>query len=168
VRQLVVRSLGHEAPTILITNDRTATAKALIERYARRMTIEQRLAEAIRSFRADAFASAVPLNVDLDVVLSVLGGAGCASLRRRLPGYDTATPGHPAAPVPLHRRTILNPATRSSSSWPVRTYSPCFAPPPPPRWSSPGGRANASASSSIETGVEFAARESALRPCADR
>ncbi len=37
-------------------------------------------------------ASAVPLNVDLDVALSVLASAVCAALRRRLPGYHTATP----------------------------------------------------------------------------
>ncbi len=92
VRQLVVRGLGREAPTVLITNDRTTSARSLIERYARRMTIEQRLAESIRSFHVDALSSAVPLNVDLDVVLSVLAGAVCASLRRRLSGYETATP----------------------------------------------------------------------------
>jgi hypothetical protein len=124
VRQLVVRGLGHEAPTILITNDRTATAKALIERYARRMTIEQRLAEAIRSFHVDALASAVPLNVDLDVVLSVLAGAVCASLRRRLAGYETATPDT------LQRRflstggTILNRGDEIVVQLARRTYSP--------------------------------------------
>ena len=69
-----------------------STAKALIERYAKRMDIEQRLAEAIRSFGLDALASAVPLNVDLDVVLCVLAHTICAVLRRRLPGYATATP----------------------------------------------------------------------------
>ncbi len=93
IRQLVVRGLGHDAPTVIITNDFASSAKQLIERYARRMTIEQRLAEAIRSFHLDALASAVPLNVDLDVVLSVLAGAVCASLRRRLgAGYAAATP----------------------------------------------------------------------------
>jgi hypothetical protein len=93
VRQLIVRGLGHDTATVIITNDRRTSAKQLIERYARRMTIEQRLAEAIRSFHLDALASAVPLNVDLDVVLSVLAGAVCASLRRRLgTGYTTATP----------------------------------------------------------------------------
>ena len=92
IRQLVVRGLGHEAPTVIITNDRGATPKQLIERYAQRMTIEQRLAEAIRSFHLDALSSAVPLNVDLDVVLSVLAGAACAALRRRLTGYAGATP----------------------------------------------------------------------------
>ncbi|MCA1674574.1 MAG: hypothetical protein LC799_21090, partial [Actinobacteria bacterium] len=84
VRQLVVRGLGRDTATVIITNDWRSTPKQIIERYARRMTIEQRLAEAIRSFHLDALASAVPLNVDLDVVLSVLAGAVCASLRRRL------------------------------------------------------------------------------------
>jgi hypothetical protein len=77
---------------VLITNHSTATPKFLIERYARRMTIEQRLAEAIRSFHLDSLSSSVPLNVDLDVVLSVLASAICAALRQRLPGYHTATP----------------------------------------------------------------------------
>jgi len=92
IRQLVVRGLGRESPTVLITNHTTATPKFLIERYARRMTIEQRLAEAIRAFHLDSLASSVPLNVDLDVVLSVLASTICAALRRRLPGYHTATP----------------------------------------------------------------------------
>jgi hypothetical protein len=68
VRQLVVTGLGREAPTVIITNDRAASAKQLIERYARRMNIEQRLAEPIRSFHLDALAGAVPLNVDLDAI----------------------------------------------------------------------------------------------------
>ena len=92
LRQLVVIGLGREAATVIITNDRVATAKQLIERYARRMNIEQRLAESIRSFHLDALAGSVPLNVDLDVALSVLAGAVCASLRRRLTGYHHATP----------------------------------------------------------------------------
>ena len=92
IRQLVVRGLGRESPTVLITNHNTATPKYLIERYARRMTIEQRLAEAIRSFHLDSLSSAVPLNVDLDVALSVLASAICSALRQRLPGYHTATP----------------------------------------------------------------------------
>jgi len=92
VRQLIVCGLGRDAPTVIITNDHDTATKHLIQRYARRMTIQQRLAEAIRSFHLDALSSAVNLNVDLDVVLSVLAHALCAALRRRLPGYQTATP----------------------------------------------------------------------------
>ena len=92
LRQLAVAGLGHDEPTILITNDLTTPTRKVIESYARRMNIEQRLADAIRSFGLDALAGAVPLNVDLDVVLSVLAHTICAALRRRLPGYNTATP----------------------------------------------------------------------------
>jgi hypothetical protein len=63
---------GHHAPTVIISNDHHSTTKAIIQRYARRMTIEQRLAEIIRAFCADALSSTVNLNVDLDVMLAVL------------------------------------------------------------------------------------------------
>jgi hypothetical protein len=93
VRQLIVTGLGRDAPTVIITNDNEITTRALIERYARRMTIEQRLAEIIQAFCADALSSAVNLNVDLDVVLCVLAQALTAAFRLRLPGnYAHATP----------------------------------------------------------------------------
>ena len=93
VRQLTVTGLGHDQPTVIITNDHDMTTRNLIGQYARRMTIEQRLAEIIRAFCADALSSAVNLNVDLDVMLAVLAQALLAALRARLPGYHAATPG---------------------------------------------------------------------------
>jgi hypothetical protein len=96
VRQLIVTGLGRDAPTVIITNDTGITAKALIEHYARRMTIEQRLAEIIQAFCADALSSAVNLKVDLDVVLCVLAQALTAAFRLRLPGnYAHAAPDTP-------------------------------------------------------------------------
>ncbi len=125
VRQLVVRGLGRDAPTVIITNDQPATTKQIIERYARRMTIEQRLAAAIRSFHLDALASAVPLNVDLDVVLSVLASAVCASLRRRLgAGYAAATPDTRQRRFPHTGGTILNHGDTITVRLDRRTYSP--------------------------------------------
>jgi hypothetical protein len=92
VRQLVVTGLGREAPTVIITNHEDLKTKAIIKHYARRMSIEQRLAEIIRAFHTDALSSTVNLNADLDVMLAVLGQALLAALRNRLPGYPTATP----------------------------------------------------------------------------
>jgi hypothetical protein len=92
LRQLIVTGLGHDAPTVIITNHHDLTTKAIIGRYARRMTIEQRLAEIIRAFCTDALSSTVNLNVDLDVMLAVLAQALLAALRERLPGYHAATP----------------------------------------------------------------------------
>jgi hypothetical protein len=92
LRQLIITGLGRDAPTVIITNDTDTSTKQLIERYARRMTIEQRLAEIIRAFHADALSSAVNLNVDLDIMLCVLAQALLAALRARLPGYAGVTP----------------------------------------------------------------------------
>jgi transposase len=92
VRQLVVTGLGRDQPTVIITNDDQVKTRALVQQYARRMTIEQRLAEIIRAFCADALSSTVNLNVDLDVMLAVLAQALTAALRARLPGYAAVTP----------------------------------------------------------------------------
>jgi transposase len=92
VRQLILTGLGRTAPTVIITNDTDLPTKALIEHYARRMTIEQRLAEIIQAFHADALSSTVNLNVDLDIMLCVLAQTLIAALRARLPGYATVTP----------------------------------------------------------------------------
>jgi transposase len=92
VRQLIITGLGRDTPTIIITNDHDLPTKALIAHYARRMTIEQRLAEIIQAFHADALSSTVNLNVDLDIMLCVLAQTLTAALRARLPGYATATP----------------------------------------------------------------------------
>jgi hypothetical protein len=92
VRQLIVTGLGRDQPTVIITNDDQITTRALVGQYARRMTIEQRLAEIIRAFCTDALSSTVNLNVDLDVMLAVLAQALTAALRGRLPGYAAATP----------------------------------------------------------------------------
>jgi transposase len=92
LRQLAVRGLGHDQPTLILTNNHTAKPAKLVDRYAKRMTIEQHLAEQIRSFHLDALSSAVALNVDLDTTLTVWAQAAYDALRRRLPGYTTATP----------------------------------------------------------------------------
>ena len=109
VRQLVVTGLGRDAPTVIITNDHHLPVKALITHYARRMTIEQRLAEIIQAFHADALSSTVNLNVDLDIMLCVLAQALIAALRNRLPGYANVTPDV------LQRRFLETPGTITTS-----------------------------------------------------
>jgi transposase len=92
LRQVAVRGLGHDHPTLVLTNDHASKPARIVDRYAHRMTIEQRLEEQIRSFHLDALSSAVALNVDLDTTLTVIAQLAYDGLRRRLPGYETATP----------------------------------------------------------------------------
>ena len=47
VRQVTVTDLGHEEPTILLTNQLTRTASKLVGRYAQRMIIENSIADGI-------------------------------------------------------------------------------------------------------------------------
>jgi hypothetical protein len=92
VRQLAVRNIGREQPTLLITNDLQATTKQLFARYAERMSIENELDAYIGGFHLDALSSGLPLNVDLDTTLTVIAGNLYRLLARRLPRYENATP----------------------------------------------------------------------------
>jgi len=87
-----VRGLGHEHPTLILTNNHDQKPAQLIDRYAARMIIEQRLAEQIRTFHLDSLSSAVALNVDLDCTLTIWAAAAYDHLRQQLTGYHTATP----------------------------------------------------------------------------
>ena len=92
VRQLGVRNIGREQPTLLITNDLTTTTKKLFARYAERMTIENELDAYIGGFHLNALSSGLPLNVDLDTTLTVIAGNLYRLLARKLPRYENATP----------------------------------------------------------------------------
>ena len=89
-RQFFITDLGHDEPTILLTNDARATAKSLITRYARRMLIENALADAVRFFHIDALSSSVGFKVDFDMALLVLASGLYRLMARRMRGYDDA------------------------------------------------------------------------------
>jgi len=124
VRQFIVTGLGRDAPTVIITNDHTTRTRELIARYARRMTIEQRLADIIKAFHADALTGAVNLNIDLDITLIVLAQALTAAIAKRLPGYTNTTPDT------LQRRFLDTPGTITTTNDTItvrlerRAYSP--------------------------------------------
>jgi hypothetical protein len=89
-RQFFITDLGHDEPTILLTNDARATAKSLITRYAKRMLIENSLADAVRFFHIDALSSSVGFKVDFDMALLVLASGLYRLMARRMRGYDDA------------------------------------------------------------------------------
>jgi len=90
VRQLFITDLGHEEPTILLTNDLEGVASQRITRYAQRMLIENHLADAVDFFHLDALSSAVALKVDFDVVLTEIATGLYRLMARQLSGYETA------------------------------------------------------------------------------
>ena len=61
MRQLIVTGLGHESPTFFLTNDRPErqTARDVIQTYASRNHVENRLGEQITFFHLDCLCSDV-------------------------------------------------------------------------------------------------------------
>jgi hypothetical protein len=90
LRQLFIKDLGHDEPTILLTNKHATSLKKIITRYAQRMLIENALSDAVRFFHMDALSSAVGLKVDFDMALLVLASGLYRLLGRRMRGYADA------------------------------------------------------------------------------
>jgi hypothetical protein len=92
IRQLSILDLGHEDPTLLLTNDMQATPATLITRYAQRMLIENGIAEAIHFFHIDSLSSMVGLKVDFDLQLTLAASSLYRLFARHLPeNYHHAT-----------------------------------------------------------------------------
>ena len=93
IRQIAIRDLGHDKPTLLLTNQLDAPPRELIDRYARRMLIENTIADAVNFFHMDALSAAVPLRIDLDVQLTLMASALYRLLANRLGDrFRTAEP----------------------------------------------------------------------------
>jgi hypothetical protein len=75
LRQVIATDLGHEEPTILLTNQLTKPAPKLVERYAKRMIIENSIADGIDFFHMDALSSAVAMKVNCDLQLTLMASS---------------------------------------------------------------------------------------------
>ncbi|HVH71025.1 MAG TPA: hypothetical protein VNB49_07960 [Candidatus Dormibacteraeota bacterium] len=75
LRQVTVMDLGHEEPTLILTNNNQIRCPALVTRYAQRMLIENGIAEAVQFFHLDALSSMVGLKVDFDLQLTLMASS---------------------------------------------------------------------------------------------
>jgi hypothetical protein len=75
LRQITVTDLGHEDPTILLTNHERLGCPTLVTRYAQRMLIENGIAEAIGFFHIDALSSMIGLKVDFDLQVTLMASS---------------------------------------------------------------------------------------------
>jgi len=90
IRQLFITGLGHEQPTILLTNDLRSSPTKRITRYAQRMLIENGLADSVDFFHLDALSSAIRIKVDFDVCLTEVATGLYRMIARLLPGFEAA------------------------------------------------------------------------------
>ncbi|HSB82312.1 MAG TPA: transposase, partial [Candidatus Methylomirabilis sp.] len=95
LRQLTIAELGHEDPTLLLTNQLTRSASHLIGRYAQRMLIENNIEDGVDSFHMDALSSAVALKVNCDLQLTLMASSLYRLLACRIGnGYESAKSRH--------------------------------------------------------------------------
>ena len=95
IRQLTVKDLGHEEPTLLLTNQLTSSPSKLIGRYAQRMVIENGIQDGVDFFHMDALSSAVAMKVNCDVQLTLMGSSFYRLLGTKVKtGYENAKSAH--------------------------------------------------------------------------
>lgn len=93
IRQIFVKDLGHDLPTVLLTNDKKTSCSDLISRYALRMLIENSIAGAVDFFHNKALSSSVAMRIDFDVLLTLVGQATYHVLAKKLRGYEQSEAG---------------------------------------------------------------------------
>ena len=84
LRQLTVMELGHEEPTVLLTNHRKLGPVELVTRYAQRMLIENGISEAVQFFHIDALSSMVGMKVDFDMQLTLMASSLYRMMAQRI------------------------------------------------------------------------------------
>jgi len=95
IRQIATLDLGHEEPTLLLTNQFRRSAAKLIGRYARRMLIENNIEDGVNFFHIDALSSAVALKVNCDIQLTLMASSLYRYLGQRIGnGYEVAKSRH--------------------------------------------------------------------------
>jgi transposase len=91
LRQIAAKNLGHDLPTLLITNDFKTTPSILLTRYAKRMIIENAIADGVHFFHLDALCSSLHVEVDFSVVLTVVANGLYHLIANRLKGFEQCT-----------------------------------------------------------------------------
>jgi hypothetical protein len=95
IRQIAVTDLGHEEPTLVLTNQLRRGAAGLIESYARRMLIENSISDGVDFFHMDALSSAVAMKVNCDLQLTLMGSSLYRLFGAQIGGpYATAESRH--------------------------------------------------------------------------
>jgi hypothetical protein len=95
IRQMAIQDLGHEEPTILLTNHLSTSPVKLLGRYAKRLRVANGIADARECLHMAALSSAVAMQVNGDLLWTMMASRLYrllgASMGR---GYETARSNH--------------------------------------------------------------------------
>ena len=91
-RQVTTTGFGRTCPTLFLTNNETVSGKEIITRYIGRNYIENEIGINVNFFHIDCLSSEVRLNVQMDVVMTVIANGCYRWLSKQLKGCGKMEP----------------------------------------------------------------------------
>ena len=88
VRQLIITDHGRAQPTVMITNNRTLSLATLLEVYAKRWHIENKLAELVSFFNLNALSSPLMIRIHFDILWTLVADTLYHRLAQDLPRFE--------------------------------------------------------------------------------
>jgi len=125
LRQIAIKELGHEEPTILLPHHLATSPVQLMGRYAQRRLVANGISDAIECFHLDALSSAVAMQVTCALMLTMM-----ASSLYRLLGARMGRGDEPARANHIFRDFVDAPATSALTEKEVMVQLPKRAPHP--------------------------------------
>jgi len=71
-RQIAVKDHGRSKPTFIITNDKALPMKDILEVYAKRWRVENKLAELVAFFNLNALSSPIMIRIHFDILWTLI------------------------------------------------------------------------------------------------
>lgn len=71
-RQIAIKDHGREKPTLVITNDKNLSLKSVLEVYAKRWRVENKLAELVAFFNMNALSSPLMIRIHFDILWTMI------------------------------------------------------------------------------------------------
>ena len=71
-RQIIVKDHGRSKPTFILTNNRQLEQKDILEVYARRWRVENKIAEMVAFFNLNALSSPIMVRIHFDILWTVI------------------------------------------------------------------------------------------------
>ena len=72
LRQVVVKDHGRSTPTFIITNNDELEIKTILEVYAKRWRVENKLAEMVAFFNLNALSSPIMIRIHFDIIFTMI------------------------------------------------------------------------------------------------
>jgi len=92
LRELIIKDNGREKPTYLITNNQDMTLKTLVNNYARRWRIENKIADLVKFFNLNALSSPIMIRIHFDVVMTLVADTLYKMFARDLKRFEDCSP----------------------------------------------------------------------------